>query len=1152
MKSKRISVGICLAALLLCMVTITGAVLPVVATEQGTPSFSVDYGIPERADNITWGTKALYEKIFGETPTAATLTYLSECGFSFTYHTEFPNGLIDTYYDSEIGRLSVTIRSYSHVASNGETVVWYPTHLTVDGKSEEMTKQADGTYTCVLEGLFYASDFGMTVDYAWDVTIPKAFLQEVCTKPYAIGLSASERRRAYAEACAAYDAQLEAYEAWQGYLDWQALDASYQAELIAYQASVDAYNAYVAAMRTYNAQMAVVEQWDRYYDAVTAYNTQMTAYHNYENYKTAREVIEKRLTLLESVYLRDSHGWMLYSSIVGDIVDQVLADKELLVDQLLVPQETVDKANNSTKVLRELLSQYAALRSAKYSSDHEKIATLYAFYSEHYKELGTNFKDLYDALLRLYQEATVRSAMELKNQHAHYVQFVSQLYVMRTCLDENLTRANDKEVDPALASLLGADKKLADVVEDAQRIADGVWTPVGLSMPTEVPFAIKPTIQPVAPTTPYPNPIPTKPTAVAKPGEEPVKPENPYADGVIPPETAHPGEPPTAPVLSDVERALADEVESETLKPYTGTLEDFDLHFEKNIQYSVSIRNLKTVSFYDYQGNLITTKTVSFGGYADCALPSREADAQFSYEPLGWVLYDGTDATALLQNITTDLSLYPSYRKDLLHYEITWELDGEQIVTTYPYGSTPVVPPGWLLDSYEMDHYVYSFSGWFDEEGAPTAIETVTGPATYRGNMIKTLKNYTVTWVLYDGVTVTEDFPALTTPIFSGSTDRPADTHYYIFEGWNRTIAPLTRDVTYEAKYRAVKLVSGGTGSGTILTPEHSEDQITVPVGSESEIDIEGLLQYAAEAGKEIALQWEEGVSLTMAPEALSALQESAVSRVILHSSREDTDVITYSINFQDASGNVVSKLPKSVKLRLPATNGTAKNIFFLKVGEEMIPLEGNEIEISEAATVLQYDAYALSVTPNQYCDTRPIPSFAIEGETISLDIECFYGYEVAGVTVTDADGTVIPVSEDMTFVMPAREVTITFDVKPIVYTVIFRVDGEIVSQKEYAAGELIELPADPTKELGDGYIYVFSTWGDVPSTAGGDTHELIYDAVFTQTKKTEAPPEDPATNLFLKIYIPVAIGILALIIFLIVFLVRRRRRRRYRWSRTF
>ncbi len=1140
MKSKRLYIRFCLAALLLCMVTIAVSVLPA-AAETAEPSFSsMDYGIPDRADNITWSTEQLYKTIFGKAPTAAEAAYLSAHGFSFTYHSEFPKGLINTHYESEIGRLSVTINSYSYVASNGETVVWHPTHLTVDGKSEEMTAQGDGTYTCVLEELFYTDDFQMTVDYAWDVTIPKALLEEACTKPYAIGLSAFERQRAYEEAYAAYTEQLQAYEAWQAYADWKALDDSYQAELIAYRAAVDAYNTYLTAMRTYNEQMAVVEQWNRYYDAVAVYNAQMSAYKNYEGYTTKLTPILKRLDLLESVYIRDSHGWVLYSSIVGDTVDRVLADKDLLVDQLLVPQATVDKANASTHVLRGLLSQYATLRSATYSSEHEKIATLYAFYTEHYEELGANFKDLYDALSRLYKEATVRLAMDAENQRAHYEQFVSQLYVMYTCLDESVTRPSDGEADPRLADWL--DKRLVDVVEEAQRIPDGVWTPVGLPMPNEVAVATKP-IQPAAPTTPYPDPTPIKPTAVAKPGQEPAKPQNPYEDGNIPSETAHPGEAPAAPVLTDIERALADEVESKKLTPYTGTVSDFDLHFENRIQYSVSIRNLKTVSFYDYQGNLITTKTVNFGGRVDCALPNREADAQYTYEALGWVLHDGTDATALLQNITTDLSLYPKYQGHLRSYDITWELDGEQIVTTYPYGATPQVPRQWLLESYEKNHYVYSFSGWFAPDGEPAVIQAVTGPATYCGNMIRTLKNYTVTWILYDGMEITETLPALTTPT-PPDTDRPADAYRYVFEGWDRAVGTLTRDVTYKALYRAVKLVSGGFGSGTVLTPEHSEDRVTVSAGSEVLVDIEGLLDYAAEEEKEIAINWESGASLQVDQGVLGTLREADVHRVILRRNDEGTDGITYSLIFQDASGSMVSELPRRVKLVLPVTDATAGTAFFLKTQEGMVRLEGNEVEVGASATILQCNVYTISITPNEYLgDTRPIPTSSVAGEIISLAPMCIYGYEIVDASVIDADGNSISVSEDMTFVMPASAVKVTFDVRQIVYTVIFRVDGEIISQKEYALGDVIELPADPVKELDDGYVYVFSTWGDVLPTAGGDARELVYDAVFKQTQKTEAPPEDPTVNLFLKIYIPVGIGILLLIIGLIIFLVRRRRR---------
>ena len=151
-------------------------------------------------------------------------------------------------------------------------------------------------------------------------------------------------------------------------------------------------------------------------------------------------------------------------------------------------------------------------------------------------------------------------------------------------------------------------------------------------------------------------------------------------------------------------------------------------------------------------------------------------------------------------------------------YIVTWIVDGTETEETYEYGTTPEFKG--TTDKAADAQYTYTFVGW------DTTIAPVTGDVTYTAKYDKTVNKYTVTWIV-DGTETEETYEYGTTPEFKGTTDKAADAQYtYTFVGWDTTIAPVTGDVTYTAKYdKTVNkyTVTWANEDGTVLDTDEVE-----------------------------------------------------------------------------------------------------------------------------------------------------------------------------------------------------------------------------------------------------------------------------------------------------------------------------------------
>ncbi|MBQ9797163.1 MAG: hypothetical protein IJW50_05525 [Clostridia bacterium] len=1122
MKSKRTYLCAGFVSLLLCAVMICGTILPAAGAEV-LPS--LDYGNPTMENNTTLSAVELYRLLLKKDMTAGETLYWTQSDLSMTYNRLIPDSRISTDYNGEEGVLTVTMRPYTYTAGNGVTVTWIPTGASIGGKSYPLT-EADGTYGFLVTDCYYSDDFDMDVEYTWEVEIAASVIEALHTDAYEQGKSASDELKAYQKKLNVYNKLLEEYEAFTSYEQWEKDYADYCAELAVYTELKKVYDAYSKEYEKYAAELDAYNQWQNYFDQMEAYRKNEEPYAEYQNYYKSFMAAVNKLAMFESVYVKEPRGWQMYADIMGSAVTQVLDKRELLVTGGCNEADIL-LAGQATENLRVLLKGYADIRTAKYSSDHQKYSAMYSYYLKNYNALKKNFCDLYKTLKGLYDGNTiVQRTIKEMGKDEHYRQLVGHLYVVSTCFDQNGYRDAKWKI---------AGRTLEQVLDPVHLIADGDWDPANTPFPAKEVAKVDRIEEPTRPTVKQPDFEPDAPTPVPNPGDPPAVVKNPY-DYPKPDKVEHPGEAPAAPVFDALTEALRIEVDGGVLKAYEGVAKPTTLRFSEKITRAVSIRNLKTVTFYNVDGSILHQATVNYGESISYPMPERPDTAEYAYRPLGWVAPDGSDAN--MSFITEDLSLYPLYEAKKQTYTVTWVVDGVSYPMVLAYGTVPVPEAYVPISSWETQYYCYEFSGW-DREVTP-----VTGNATYTGTMQKLPKKFTVTWYVQNSTEgISEQWAYGETPVFGGELNIPSDRYVYTFLGWDKTIMPVQGDITYTAKYEKTPLAIGGENE--VLLPEHTEDAITLNTAQPSLNVLEAAI-LAAREEKALVVAWENSLALSLQGDALQAFLTSGCQRIVLQSEEIDGDLY-YQLHFYNGNWQDMTEAQFEAQITLPysKSNGV-ETLFDVRTADGWTRLESAELSVSGSVTVRRCNSYSIKAVASELCNVSKLVKNALAGEVVSFDIPCVYGYRIVGATVTTADGTQVP-TDGLTFVMPAAVVTVTPVVEKMIYHVSFVVDGKLWSSAEYEAGEIIVLPEAPTKEAEEGFIYTFIGWGNVPATASGDETELVFEAVFSKAQLGADYDTGNNNNVLIEIVLPCVIaGIVLLVGGLITWrvLVKRHRRR--------
>ena len=204
--------------------------------------------------------------------------------------------------------------------------------------------------------------------------------------------------------------------------------------------------------------------------------------------------------------------------------------------------------------------------------------------------------------------------------------------------------------------------------------------------------------------------------------------------------------------------------------------------------YSVTLKN--------YDGTVLATENVSYGSLPQySATPEKPSDAQYTYAFSKWVDEAGNDAS--LSNIDKNVTLTATFTSTLRSYKIIFK-NGEQVLKeeTVNYGTLPTPPAD--MPTKEADaQYTYTFKGW------DKTVEKVTGEATYNAEFNSTLRSYKITFKNGEQVLKEETVNYGTLPAAPTETPtKEADAQYtYTFKGWDKEIAEVTGEATYNAEF---------------------------------------------------------------------------------------------------------------------------------------------------------------------------------------------------------------------------------------------------------------------------------------------------------------------------------------------------------------
>ena len=1115
MKTKFNYAVSALVSFLLCAVMLCGSAIPAAAEETGLPS--LDYYNPNIESTATVSAYELYTALLGNDLTPGQTLYWQSSDLALRYTDKIPESCIDTQYDGDNGILDIALLPYSYRAANGADLTWIPQKLFLEGKVYALTF-SNGTYQAHVENCFYSGDFDMQVEYACQIEIPKEIVSTLRHEAYQKGYAAHQLMESYRQQLRVYEALVEMQNKWDAYEKWEEDYANYLVEKAIYEQLKKEYDAYMIEYNAYQTVVDAYNQWQNYFTEQELFPAKQQAYAEYMNYYKVYKAAVDKLAMFESIFKSESRGWCMYSDIMGSAVTEVLSKQDLLVTSGCNPDD-IYLAGSATENLRVLLKGYADLREAGWKSDHDKYKALYNYYIENYDALKQNFCDLYKTLKGLYENTVVSNYIGVKGKSAHYQQLVGHLFVVSTALDQSSER------NEAVWRIDG--KALRDVIEDVHYFADGDWDPQNTPFPnTEVPYAERAEM-PVEPSVELPTFIPDPPPVVENPGDPPAVVEDP--SGTPRPDVPKPiGDKPQKPIFDAAVDALYQEVENGQLKPFQEYVYSETLTLTTKLERKISIKNFKTVTLYHPDGSVYLQVAVDYGKGIELKPYPFEDSPAYTYEWLRWIrlLPNGDVADVNVSCITENLSLYPRYNATPKVYTITWIVDG--VVNTVPYYYGVIPDPRNFISQfpYEETYYRYEFSGWTPE------ITPVVEDATYEGWTVRIPKKFKVTWVIKNGTeSITELWEYNQTPSFAGDLSYTDSYYTYLFDSWDKNVAPVTRAITYTAIYKKEPLAVGGLNVAMEVLQSDTEIRV---LATENSIQLKQAALLAEQTGKTLTVCWEGKLSVSLSGQELQNYIACGCPTISLYTQPTD-DAVVYQFAFSTLGGSATPLPQIDVQFAYSKENGR-ETVFEVQIADGWFRLEGDTYVVNGSFVARCKYAYSIIPEANKFCNVTQMSNQAVVGDWVSLNLNCVFGYKVVGATVTDAEGNVISLT-GLSFQMPASVVNVVLKVERIVYRVTFLVDGEVWHYAEYFAGDEIVLPEEPPKRTEGDYAYTFIGWGDVPAVIMGEAEELVFEASFAQSTIVDDYNTGNNNNVVFTIVLPIAAVVLVLLIIFLILL---------------
>lgn len=1117
-----------LSLLLAAVMLLSAGALPAVAAAPEKLDFS-DAGSPVK---VNVSASEFLTFLLGKEISATEADFLdSKLGDVFSYSEYVPQKNVEATYRD--GELNVTAEKYEH-SSPGGKVVWIPTEAVFAGKSTSLSySAASGKYTGRISGVTDESVMSMTVTYT-------------CSLPISAGVANGYINYTYDHALllwnenAEYERRVAAYNAYQEYL----------AELSVYDSKKEAFDKYVADMAKYEEKYAAYEQYVKdfkeYEEKLEAYRVykEMLAEFEahkemYENYLAEKAEYEKKLKeyevylgeiekvkykleVFDSVFVDDYYGRSLYKTLTGDTVALVLEKVDANIGKLEAVGSSISRAEvlataDNTEEIRGYLESYKALQSPG-----EKLE----YYKDNYSGINRCFSAIYGSLHKMFNDDALNTILynddEDHRKFYKYIHMLCQLYVVCTGLDDTQMRDDNWKVkgevdksnpfspDPYIyysfkteldGVHLVADRNNADP-SDITGLPDLVLPPDPPRVFEEpkMPTPVEPPVEPDVILEPDP------PETVEDPGEAPAEVENPGAK----PEPIH---------HTAEEAALIAAIDDKTLVKRSN-LSDKTFTVSTKVEKTIVPDTKSEIRFYDYDGKtLLYSVTLEKGDKIsyEGSTPTQEETNKYTYEFAGWKDDSGNFVTDFGTADRSHISFYASYRLITKTYTVTWIVEGKTTTEIYEYGDTPKYKGS--LEKEGDDQYSYVFAGW------STPVSTVYGNAQYTAQFEKQEKQYTVTWV-FGEKTYTEKYYYGDEPAFTYGTDKFDDGEYiYEFSGWDKPVEAVKGDVTYTATFNKTNILENIGGEDLDIT---SKDNVYVAVTEKELANVEKLLAFAKEQDKDVTLVFKNiNASMALNEASIAKLCEIGCDQIGIYIINEEkvrsieNYTVGYGIRFM-SKGESISDLGISVSIKLDDLDKiSAATKVYNGAGETVAASFDNDLltlKLKGSDEIYIRNEYKITVDECKNGVLSANKVFTVAGDKVTVSLSYADSYEKVYLKVVGVDsGKEYTLGEDGSFDMPEENVTVSAELKLREFTVIFEVDGVIISEEIYHKGDKVTVPADPTKEGEGDKVYTFIGWSPVITAV---TEDVTYVAEFKESVKSTGNPyfEDEKGTFYLRV----------------------------------
>lgn len=616
-------------------------------------------------------------------------------------------------------------KTYSYKSGN-ITYTWYPSSLEVGNKS--ISFDQNPTSKQYIAHTHYDGVSEASVKYRISFNLDADKVEKLINAAYLEGESLSNDKQTYYQNKAAYEQYLLDLVEYQNKLS----------EYIQYQNVVDTYNAYLQELATYNENyqkyLQYLDDVATFEDRVAAYNTYLQELEVYNNNKDANKIeydaYMASLTIADHQLNSMAILWTPYTvldsvrvasqMIMGNLVDEVLANKNDLTSLLGVPESLIDDAYVSTCKVRIYLEGYGALTTNE---------AKYQYYFNHYNFIRQQTEHLLRCLDKLYRWGSVSQVIETKERTTQYIQLVAILAYFCNAIDDfpiyNYEGYN-KATDQGSTSKPGAaiiDENWTFCEKTFSQWLNGILIDTTRTgEPKNGTYPSDP-VELLVPPTPVPKPVyPSEVTEPVPPGAAPTNPDT--LDPVIKPTAPSVVNEPVEPSFSVLDLHLIEGYESGASKQ-RNVPENLNVFFYEEVNKKAE--NTKNVAvFHDEDNNVLYYSFFDVGATFVGTEPHKPGDESYVSYVTSWV--DENNNHIDLESLDESVSLFPHFEgTDRVTYTITFQDNYGNVLKTVKLLSGDIPSFGGIPYREDINvsgkNYYYEFVGW-DREFEPAYSDT--------------------------------------------------------------------------------------------------------------------------------------------------------------------------------------------------------------------------------------------------------------------------------------------------------------------------------------------------------------------------------------------------------------------------------------------